>query len=480
MFLLSNLGDPAASITATAGTPQSATVNTAFTAQLQATVKDSFNNSVSGATVTFAAPGSGASGTFAGGVNTVTTNASGVATAPVFTANSVAGGPYFVTGSVSGVANPANFSLTNTASVAANIVLVQHIGKDAGTTTTSTLAFASPSTAGNFISVAIRGGLSNAQVFSVSDSNANTYKKAAQIGFTGSAVTSAIYYAENIKAGANTITVTMAVSGPLRFAISEYSGVATSSSLDAVATGTNTSTAAGSGNLTTTVNGDVLLATVATADSETFTAGTGYTVRDVVPAPPNAKMITADQVQTAAGTTSASATLSTSSAWGAVLASFKPANGAGGSAPTITSLSQTSGAAGVSLTITVTNFCSTQGTSTVTFNGTSATVSNWSATSIITSVPAGATTGPVVVTVAGIQSNGITFTVVPAPSISGINPTSGPLGTSVTISGANFGASQGSSSVTFNGLAGTPTSWTAASIVVPVPNGASSGNVVVT
>ena len=479
-FSLTNLAGAAASIAATAGTPQSATVNTAFTSQLQATVKDSFNNPVSGVTVTFTAPGSGSSGTFAGGVNTATTNASGVAIAPVFTANSVAGGPYTVTASISGVASPANFSLTNTASVAANIVLVQHIGKDAGTTTTSTLAFTSPNTAGNFIAVAIRGGLSNAQVFSVSDSNANTYKNAAQIGFTGSSVTSAIYYAENIKAGANTITVTMSVSGPLRFAILEYSGVATSNSLDATATGTNTSTAPSTGNLTTTANGDLLLATVAAADSVTFTGGTSYTVRDVVPAPPNAKMITEDQIQAAAGTTSASATLSASSAWGAVLASFKAANGGAGPTPTITGLSQTSGAVGVSITITGTNFGASQGTSTVTFNGTSATVSNWSATSIITPVPAGATTGPVVVTVGGVQSNGITFTVVPAPSISGINPTSGPLGTSVTVSGANFGASQGSSSVTFNGLAGPPTSWSATSIVVPVPNGATSGNVVVT
>src|SRR6202040_1130817 len=56
-------------ITATAGTPQSATISTAFGTALQATVKDGSNNPLSGATVTFAAPGSGASGTFAGGVN---------------------------------------------------------------------------------------------------------------------------------------------------------------------------------------------------------------------------------------------------------------------------------------------------------------------------------------------------------------------------------------------------------------------------
>ena len=50
----------------------------------------------------------------------------------------------------------------------------------------------------------------------------------------------------------------------------------------------------------------------------------------------------------------------------------------------------------------------------------------------------------------------------------------------VTITGTNFGASQGTSTVTFNGTAATPTSWSATSIVVPVPAGATTGNVVVT
>src|SRR6202030_3698018 len=80
-FALTNTAGSAAAITATAGTPQSATISTAFTTALQATVKDSGNNPVSGVTVTFTAPAqTGASGTFAGGANTATTNASGVAT----------------------------------------------------------------------------------------------------------------------------------------------------------------------------------------------------------------------------------------------------------------------------------------------------------------------------------------------------------------------------------------------------------------
>ena len=78
-------------------------------------------------------------------------------------------------------------------------------------------------------------------------------------------------------------------------------------------------------------------------------------------------------------------------------------------APTITSLSQTSGTVGTSITITGSNFGSTQGTSTLTFNGTSATPTSWSATSIVVPVPSGATTGNVVVTVSGVASNGLNF-----------------------------------------------------------------------
>ncbi|MGA7647351.1 MAG: hypothetical protein WBW01_12605, partial [Terriglobales bacterium] len=78
---------PAISITATAGTPQSATVDTAFKTNLQVTVMKG-TSPVSGAVVTFAAPATGASGTFAGATNTATatTSSSGVAASPAFTA----------------------------------------------------------------------------------------------------------------------------------------------------------------------------------------------------------------------------------------------------------------------------------------------------------------------------------------------------------------------------------------------------------
>jgi hypothetical protein len=149
-------------------------------------------------------------------------------------------------------------------------------------------------------------------------------------------------------------------------------------------------------------------------------------------------------------------------------------------APSITSLSPTSGAIGTSVTITGTGFGTSQGTSTVKFNGTTATtITSWSATSISASVPTGATTGNVVATVGALASNGKSFTVKPTPSIASLSPASGAVGISVTISGANFGTTQGTSTVKFNGVTATPTTWGANQIIVPVPSGASTGNVVV-
>jgi restriction endonuclease S subunit len=148
--------------------------------------------------------------------------------------------------------------------------------------------------------------------------------------------------------------------------------------------------------------------------------------------------------------------------------------------PNISSLSPTSGPVGTSVTITGTNFGASQGSGTVSFNGTTGTPTSWSATSIAVPVPNGASTGNVVISAGGVSSNGVSFTVLPTPNITSLSPTSGPIGTPVVISGTNFGAIQGTSTVTFNGTSAAPTTWNATSIGAPVPNGASTGNLVVT
>jgi RHS repeat-associated protein len=63
-----------------------------------------------------------------------------------------------------------------------------------------------------------------------------------------------------------------------------------------------------------------------------------------------------------------------------------------------------------------------------------------------------------------------------APSITSISPTSGPVGTLVTIAGSNFGATQGTSTIALNGTTATLVSWASTSIAALVPSGASSGS----
>jgi hypothetical protein len=121
-FSLSNMSGPPATITAASGTPQSAEVDTAFADALVANVLDQYGNPVSGASVTFTAPGGPgavhggepASGTFANesAQEVDTTDANGNATSSTFTAND-ATGTYNVTGVVTEL-DPVDFTLTNT------------------------------------------------------------------------------------------------------------------------------------------------------------------------------------------------------------------------------------------------------------------------------------------------------------------------------------------------------------------------------
>ena len=78
---------------------------------------------------------------------------------------------------------------------------------------------------------------------------------------------------------------------------------------------------------------------------------------------------------------------------------------------TITKVNPICGVAGETIIITGTSFGDTQGSSVVTFNGGPATVNSWSNTQIEVLVPNTAITGNVVVTVNGINSNGIWFTI---------------------------------------------------------------------
>jgi RHS repeat-associated protein len=137
-----------------------------------------------------------------------------------------------------------------------------------------------------------------------------------------------------------------------------------------------------------------------------------------------------------------------------------------------------SGPVGSSVTIYGTGFSSTPSQNTVSFNGVAATVTSASATKLVATVPAGASTGPISVTSpAGSATSASSFTVETSrqPSISGFSPSIGTPGTSVTINGSNFDPRIVNDVVTFNGLRADLASASATTISATVPSFATSG-----
>src|SRR6476619_3119560 len=75
-----------------------------------------------------------------------------------------------------------------------------------------------------------------------------------------------------------------------------------------------------------------------------------------------------------------------------------------------------------------------------------------------------------------VSNQDFAFTM-PNPVVAGLVPSSGPTGTQVQINGSGFGASQGSSGVTFNGVAASVVSWSDTQVVASVPARSTSGPV---
>jgi endonuclease/exonuclease/phosphatase family metal-dependent hydrolase len=148
-------------------------------------------------------------------------------------------------------------------------------------------------------------------------------------------------------------------------------------------------------------------------------------------------------------------------------------------APSITSFSPTSGPVGTNVIITGTAFT---GATAVKFNGTAATSFTVNSdTQITATVPTGATSGTISVTTAnGTGTSSASFTVtttVAAPSITSFSPTSGAVGTNVTITGTNF---TGATAVTFNGTSASFTTNSNVMVTATVPSGATTGPITLT
>ncbi|WP_390624752.1 IPT/TIG domain-containing protein [Anthocerotibacter panamensis] len=144
--------------------------------------------------------------------------------------------------------------------------------------------------------------------------------------------------------------------------------------------------------------------------------------------------------------------------------------------PSITSFTPTLGGTDTLVTISGTNFGAVTG---VSFGGVTAPFTINSATTIRSTVPAGAASGPISVTnPAGTALSPTSFTIVPVPTLTALSPNRGPVGTAVVITGTNLTAA---STVTFGGIAAT--SFTVNSptqITAIVPATAATGQVRVT
>ncbi|MBI1821017.1 MAG: IPT/TIG domain-containing protein [Nitrospirae bacterium] len=149
----------------------------------------------------------------------------------------------------------------------------------------------------------------------------------------------------------------------------------------------------------------------------------------------------------------------------------------------ITPSSATAGSSSFQMIITGSNFATT---STINFSGTTLTAVFVSTSQLNVTIPASSIVAagiyPVkVVNPGGLNSNSVNFTVNnPGPTITGFTPTSGTVGTVVTITGSNFATVVSNDKVYFNGTPAIITSGNATQITTSVPLGTTTGPIFLT
>ncbi|OQW33082.1 MAG: hypothetical protein A4E19_06980 [Nitrospira sp. SG-bin1] len=216
------------------------------------------------------------------------------------------------------------------------------------------------------------------------------------------------------------------------------------------------------GNAGTSVN--VSLTGTNLTGASLATSNSGILVRNVVTTPTS---ITAT-FQIAFSAAAGPATVTVTTTTGSATTSFS----VNASAPVLSALSPTSGPVTRLVTITGNGFSTTAGLNQIAFNGVTATTLSATSTTLTTQVPSGATTGPVTVTVGGLASNGLNFTVAnagPPPALTSVSPNVGSVqgGQQTTLTGTGFIA--GTTVKIGNKPASVLTLVSATSMIVQVP-----------
>lgn len=201
-----------------------------------------------------------------------------------------------------------------------SIALVQSTGKDAGSVSSTTMAFASNVTAGSAIIASSRLSSGTATMTCSDNVNAGNYAADKTFADATNGITLCVQSKLNAGAGATTVTFTPSATTTVRLIIDEFSGIATSSALDQTATGGPTgSTSPSTSSVTTTQANELLFALITTSNSfGGFTAGSGYTLDQTIAS----KFYSEYQVVSSTGSYVGNATI-TNDTWDAVLATYK-------------------------------------------------------------------------------------------------------------------------------------------------------------
>ena len=248
---------------------------------------------------------------------TVTSSSTITATTPAHAAGTVD----LVVTNTDGQSGTLSGGYTYTSSTGGSIGFVQ-VNYKTSNPSGSTLAVAYPAaqTGGNLNIVVVGWNDTTAAVSSVTDSRGNTYTRA--VGpTTGTALSQSIYYAKNIIAGSNTVTVVFnqtAAYPDVR--VLEYSGADTTNPLDVTAGASGTGLTGNSGSATTTSANELVFGAGMTFDIYNA-AGSGYTNRVIT----NFGDIAEDRSVTSTGSYNATAAMRASAAWVMQMATFKAA-----------------------------------------------------------------------------------------------------------------------------------------------------------
>jgi len=314
------------------------------------------------------------------------------------------------------------------------------------------VSFSSSNTVGNVIVASVRLATTT-QTVTIADSLGNTYANAVSQAQSTDGHQIFIFYAKNIKAGANTVTATFSASNAHAWlAVYEYSGLGNITALDRTAHASGSSTAPSSGSTsTTTVANELVFGACGLPYNYTgtVTAGSGYTLLQQNTS--TSRAANEGRSVTATGAYAGTFSLSATANWSAAVATFA-------TAPAVTTSSLAAGTQGTAYSATL---AASGGRTSYTWSVTAGTLPNGlslnTSSGAITGTPTATGTSNITVQVKDANSNtatkALSITINAPPSITTTSPL--PAGTQNTNYSTTLAATGGTTPYTWSVTVGT-------------------------